>query len=874
MVVPKGQGFISLVLVTLTFTAAWLLAAYFHRKLPETRTDSDDFTAVSAQNYLKRLTGFGPRPAGSYANDVQAVEFLRTELRKLQSLQSHLTLEVDTQTVSGSFLLDIFDAGLAQKYSNLVNVIARVSSKGPEDNDKNRPAALLVNAHFDSVPQGPGASDDGANCAVMLETIRALLSASNLNSTTNGLKNDVVFLFNGAEESILPAAHGFITQHPWAQQVKAFINLEGAGAGGRELLFQSGPGNPWLLHSYIQNAPHPFASVIAQEIFQSGLIPSDTDFRVFRDYGHIPGLDIAYVKNGFVYHTEHDTVDRIPQATLQRVGDNLLAVVRYLAGVDNLGDDTSTTSQVFFDVFGLFVVSYPQWGGIIFNLACIALTLGMILLDINRISKKMDVRKVSLLQLLGLVTGCNLLILLLSIAVVALLAFLLGISGSSLSWYTNSWNLPLLYCLPVLLTSIVGIITLQRLHLRYIRDIENGSTLETFTLHAVQIFFSLPCAVVTCAGYNSGYIFCESIFYNLLYLLATRIYLASCPAKQYKVWIWFLFYLLMQLIPLMLWSYIIQLVFTVFLPIMGRKGASANPEFLIGIITVVCTFIFLQSFLPILVSFSEKWLRMAAALIGLAFLINIILVLFTNTGFPYSGNESNPSQKRMILYHTRRSINGNVDGGLLFARSDYDETAELADLVSEYREAHEATEQSCEEELGCSLPIYKRSLSRQPGTRWLSAAPPNITTRQSSAQLLSQTEQGSSINVTIELSGSNYKVAVLAPKPGLTLRNWSISDEILVGSDWKRDNYFIYFTQGLASTPDRESREGFSDIIWLQLEKNEKWNSSQSLMDIAITSQYHHGQGMRSGLLESVIKKVPVWVSISSWCIDHSIFSM
>ena len=39
-----------------------------------------------------------------------------------------------------------------------VNVLARVSSKGPEDNEdaEHRPAALLVNAHFDSVPQGPG----------------------------------------------------------------------------------------------------------------------------------------------------------------------------------------------------------------------------------------------------------------------------------------------------------------------------------------------------------------------------------------------------------------------------------------------------------------------------------------------------------------------------------------------------------------------------------------------------------------------------------------------------------------------------------------------------------------------------------------------
>jgi len=111
---------------------------------------------------------------------------------------------------------------------------------------------------------------------------------------------------------------------------------------------------------------------MAEEIFQTGIVPSDTDFAIFTDYGdivgkkqyldiliwissdeyikfHITGYDIGLVCNGFVYHTKYDQYDIIPRASIQNTGDNLLALAKALANAPELADTTvsySTTEKV------------------------------------------------------------------------------------------------------------------------------------------------------------------------------------------------------------------------------------------------------------------------------------------------------------------------------------------------------------------------------------------------------------------------------------------------------------------------------------------------------------------------------------------------
>lgn len=272
------------------------------------------------------LTSFGSRVAGSYSNEELVPDFLKREIYYIQKLSNkNQKIEIDRQIVSGSYYLEFKPHGMTNSYRNVQNIIVKLEGQSDDH-------SLLLNCHYDSVAESPGANDDGVNCVVMIEILRVL------SQQQDRQKHSVIFLFNGAEETPLQGAHGFITKHKWTNNIRAFINLEAGGSGGKEMLFQSGPRHSWLIDHYKKAVKMPCGQVASEEIFQSNLIPSDTDFRIFRDFGKIPGLDFAHVKDGYRYHTKFDRTDYISQGVLQRTGENILNLVKSISNSQELSE--------------------------------------------------------------------------------------------------------------------------------------------------------------------------------------------------------------------------------------------------------------------------------------------------------------------------------------------------------------------------------------------------------------------------------------------------------------------------------------------------------------------------------------------------------
>ena len=180
-------------------------------------------------------------------------------------------------------------------------------------------------AHYDSVDFAPGAGDDGAGVATLLEIARALHDEPKP-------RNSILFAFTDGEEAGLLGAEAFFSQHAWADDVAAVINIEGSGsARSFSCCCAAGPRSGAILEAFRSMAPYPVASSFSEELFKR--LPNDTDLSVSNHAGK-PGIDFAFAGERNHYHSRGDSIANLSLATLQHHGENALPLVRALSDAD------------------------------------------------------------------------------------------------------------------------------------------------------------------------------------------------------------------------------------------------------------------------------------------------------------------------------------------------------------------------------------------------------------------------------------------------------------------------------------------------------------------------------------------------------------
>jgi hypothetical protein len=328
---PASASARPLLLALLLAAAAWLGTLAVDRAPPAQPLDANatSFSGERARALLQRLLGEElPHPLGSAAN-AQLRERIVSELRALGL----------TPVLRSGFMVCTAYGVCGVP----TNIVARI--RGADKSD-DRP--VLLSAHYDSVPAGPGASDNGVGVAAVLEITRIL-------QLLPRQRHPIIVLIDDGEEVDLLGAYAFMQHDPWAAGVGAAVNLDARGSSGPSLMFETGSDNRWLMNLYAAAVARPPTNSMYYAVYK--MLPNDTDFTVYKAAG-LQGYNFAFIGDVAHYHTPLDNIAHADARSLQHQGDNALATLLALANADP--DPGPVGEAVYFDVFTALLVRFPQ----------------------------------------------------------------------------------------------------------------------------------------------------------------------------------------------------------------------------------------------------------------------------------------------------------------------------------------------------------------------------------------------------------------------------------------------------------------------------------------------------------------------------------
>ena len=342
----KKYPFPSLLLYPVTFFA--IVAAHLLTYPPSATISAEkgelpanEFSTNRAMVHVREIAQ-KPHPVGSEENARirdYLVEVMRDQMGlEVEELEGEMTRPAKGERPEKTF--------------HLVNIFARLpgSETGP---------GLLLVAHHDSVSRGPGAADDTANIAAILEAVRTLKARGNL-------KRDLTILLTDGEEVGLLGAKLFVKeQAERLKEVALIFNFEARGVSGPSFMFESSGANAEMVAAFSKHAFHPIGNSLADYVYRQ--MPNNTDFTVFSNAG-LAGFNFAFFDDAKHYHRATDNVDNLDPRSLQHVGKLVLGLCQYLGNVEELpatatesdgNSEVGAKNAIFFNLIGSVLIHYP-----------------------------------------------------------------------------------------------------------------------------------------------------------------------------------------------------------------------------------------------------------------------------------------------------------------------------------------------------------------------------------------------------------------------------------------------------------------------------------------------------------------------------------
>ncbi|KAG6381856.1 hypothetical protein JVT61DRAFT_470 [Boletus reticuloceps] len=550
-----------------------------------------------------------------------------------------LECEIWRQEGSGSHRFDMMNARLYKTYVNLSNIIIRIS----DGTERGKASAVLINSHLDSTLPSPGAADDGLAVGVMLECARVLVETKGWEPTYS-----IIFLFNNAEESLQDGSHLFSTQHPLASTSVISLSADilrafSAGTTGRELLFQAT--SEEMIEAY-SHVPRPHGTIFANEIFSSGVLLSDTDFRQFEYYLNVTGLDMAVVGNSYMYHMRGDLVENIQPGVAQHMAENSLALLRFLSSdaspIPRLEHGFARPRTVFFSNLGLFTVYSFTTAKIMY---VTLLGASFYIVRTTGVKRVWTAFGAVVSAFVGALIGAN------GVALV-----MANILHKGMSWFKAEY-------FPVVLYWSCSALISQ---LPFSKAGSNNQTLEKPMLAALLLFqsglaavgqlFNIGSSVAPFLGATGMFV---ALGVDALLAQSRRTSDANHASKengadkatekraldgttQSDVSLWI--YAVAMVIPLITGTQLLSALLVVFVPLTGRIGGDAPSEFIIASMVTILGAFTISFVVPFAHRFGPATLRRALVLAILA--LGVAMAFFYNQ-VPFDRKH----QKRLFVIH-------------------------------------------------------------------------------------------------------------------------------------------------------------------------------------------------------------------------------